>query len=243
MNRISLYSYYAVMLVLVLTTANTLLVTATFQWDHDSLDDCRERYEAGQCTQDDTTFYQCPLACTVHTQDAGSRTQGETEDPDGMFELSTPLPGGKTLAWDRFEGYVTVAVVIPLLPGMAQYYFDMMEHLHSVYPYTLEIVVFPVRREDHPKVQLKIPDTSKIVVVAELEREGDKIESKSNPVLEYLEEVIYPGNAGFVFTDRVTTYMISMNAKFIEKDASPTLDYLERLTAHHVTAYEWKGEM
>jgi len=37
------------------------------------------------------------------------------------------------MSFDRFEGYVTLLVVIPLFPGLAQYYYDMMEHIHTVF--------------------------------------------------------------------------------------------------------------
>jgi len=106
--------------------------------------------------------------------------------------------------------------------------------------FTLEIVVFPVRREDHPDVQLKIPANSKISVVPELIREGEKIES--NEVLGYLERVLHP-NRGFAFTDRVTTYIVSYNAGFIEKYASPKMDFLEKLVAHYLSEMEWKREL
>ena len=260
------------LLVSSIMTVKITMVHATFQWDQDTLDDCEARALSGQCILDDTTFYQCPVSCRQTIDFAGDRTQGEIEDgsEDDLFELATPLPPGggeggnnnKLLSWDRFEGYVTLVAVIPLLPGMAQYYYDMMEHLHSVFPYTLEIVVFPLKitqeeeaeEEDStdghpppppPVVKLKIPENSKIVVAKELEATGHTMGTgtiESNPILEYIEEAINPGSP-FLFTDRVITYVISFNAKFIEKDASPSLDFLERLVSHHLTAYEWKGEL
>ena len=215
-------------------------VGGTFQWDKDSRSDCEQREEAGQCIQDTVTFYQCPTSCTSKLKFAGMRTQGEASDPEDFFELSNPLPNNKKLTFDRFEGYVTMITVIPLLPGMGQYYYDMLEHLHKIYPFTLEMIIFPLRIPDHPNVQLNIMETSKITVVPELTKDGDRI--GSNAVLEYLEKVIHPGN-NFIFTDRVTTYIISYNAAFIEKEASPTLDILERLVLHYLGEMEWKREL
>ena len=37
-------------------------------------------------------------------------------------------------------------------------------------------------------------------------------------------------------------YIVAYNAKFIEKNASPTLDYLERLIQHYLTEMDWKSE-
>jgi len=248
----SLSSLLLLLLLLSMVFHNNILtpVSATFTWDHDSREDCEER--KNQCTLDAVTYYQCPVTCSSGLKVSGSPPSGVvTSDPDDIYELSTPLPNGKTLSWDRFEGSITLVVVIPLLPGMAQYYYDMMEHLHNVFPYTLEIVIFPIRRQDHPDLQFTRPQPqqqqqqkdSKIIVTKELQLEGNIIEA--NDILQYLESII---NGGYVvenpvFTDRVTCYMISFNAKYIEKEASPTLDLLEGMTSHHLTAYEWKGEI
>jgi hypothetical protein len=224
---------------LLVLVALSPLVGGTFQWDKDSLADCYQREEAGQCTQDGITFYQCPMSCTAKLKFAGMRTQGEASDPEEFFELSTAFANGKKLAFDRFEGYVTMIIVIPLLPGMAQYYYDLLEHLHKIYPFTVEMIIFPVRVPANPQVHLNLLEGSKIAVLPELKKEGDTIES--NPVLEYLERVIHPDNNS-IFTDRVTSYIVSYNAGFIEKEASPTLDFLEKLVQHYIGEMEWKRE-
>ncbi|CAB9526400.1 expressed unknown protein [Seminavis robusta] len=231
-----------VVLLLVSCLRSPLLVAGTFQWDKDSLDDCHQREEAGQCTTDSVTFYQCPMTCTKNIKAEGMRKQGEAEDPEDFFELKTPLANGKMLKFEKFEGYVTTFVVIPLFPGMAQYYFDMMEHLHKVYPFTLEIVVLPIRIDTHPDVKLTIPAKTKITVLPEIKREaGSESLAESNNVLEYLEQVIFPG-ADFIFTDRVTAYFVAYNAGFVEKEDSPTLDFMERLVVHYQGEMEWKQE-
>lgn len=211
-----------------------------FQFDVDKLDDCKEREAAGKCTADSTTFFQCPIACTENLKSAGMRTQGEAHEPDDFFQLEVPISSTQKLSFDRFEGYITLVVVLPLVPGMAQYYYEMMEHIHSVYPYTLEMVMFPVRRDDYPDLQIKIKPDTKLVWLPELAKNGDKIES--NPVLEYLEHTIYPGSNA-IFTDRVTTYIVSYNAGFVEKEASPTLKYLEGLIEHYRSEMDWKYDL
>lgn len=183
---------------------------ATFTWDKDTLENCEERKNAGRCFKDTTTFYQCPLTCSEDIQDAGFITQGEADDAELFWELELSMPGSKKLTFDRFEGYVTLAVVIPLMPGMAQYYYDMLEHIHKVYPFTIEILVFPIRREDYPDVQLTVPEKTKIIMLPELIREGDKI--KTNPVLDYLEGVITTGpqetQESFIYTVRIASPLV-----------------------------------
>ena len=48
-----------------------------------------------------------------------------------------------------------------LYVGVSQWYYEMLEHLHEVYPYTMEILVVPTENKqlkiqpvDHPKVTL-----------------------------------------------------------------------------------------
>ena len=178
---------------------------ATFTWDKDTVANCEERAEGGRCFQDATTFYQCPATCSKEIRDRGLvKKHGETEEPESFWELEVKVSDGKKMSFERYEGYVTLVVVLPLMPGMAQYYYDMLEHIHKVYPFTIEIIVIPVRREDHPDLQLTVPEKSKILVLPELTRDGDKIES--SPVLEYLEGVIAAEN-NFIYT--VSPFMLS----------------------------------
>ena len=165
---------------------------ATFTWDRDSAEDCEERLEAGRCFNDPTTFYQCPVTCTKEINDAGPFKSGETETADLFWDLEVSLSGAKKMSFERFEGYVTLIAVVPLTEGMSQYFYDMLEHIHKVYPFTIEIVVFPVRRPEYPDVRLEVPAGTKITVLPELKKTDDSIET--NDVLEYLEGVISPHN-------------------------------------------------
>jgi Glutathione peroxidase len=179
---------------------------ATFHWDKDTAEDCEERATAGRCFKDSTTFYQCPVTCSkdLRIPDEAYMKQGETDDGEAFWELEVTMTNGKKMSFERYEGYVVLIVVMPLMPGMSQYYYDMLEHIHKVYPFTIEILVFPVRREDHPDVHLHLPETSKITVLPELIREGDKIEA--NPVLEYVEGVM-PTREKFIFTVRTVAIL------------------------------------
>ena len=135
---------------------------------------------------------------------------------------------------------MTILVVLPLMPGMASYYYEMMEHIHTTFPFTVEILIFPIRRDDNPNVQLQLKPNSKIIMLPELAKKGENIES--NAALEYLEHVIYPDSNSF-FTDRVTCYIVSYNAGFIEKTASPTMAHLDNLITHYLSEMEWKESL
>ena len=55
------------------------VVQATFQWDHDNRPDCKELEEAGKCTADAVTFYQCPVACVANKQVSVNESWHEIE--------------------------------------------------------------------------------------------------------------------------------------------------------------------
>jgi len=71
-------------------------------------------------------------------------------DTEEFFELSAKdARTGKTISMERFDGMVTIITNVARTcdAGKASKQYDELEHLHSTYPYTLEIVVFPF---DHP---------------------------------------------------------------------------------------------
>lgn len=218
-----------------LTLISTLQpVHSKFTWDKDTPGvDCEARKEAGQCITDDTTWFMCAETCANTLKSAGNKLQGEPDDPEEFWEVKTPLSNGKQLSMDRFEGYVTLVLIIPLMPGMAQYYYDMLEHILTVHPYSLEIIVSPIRKESYPDYQLKLPDKkSKIIMLPEIEREGGLI--NPNPLLKYLEDSITKGKA-FAFTDRVTAYIVSVSGGFIERHTTPSLEFMLEWIAHYLT--------
>ena len=67
------------------------------------------------------------------------------EDPNALWELPTTTTTlrthqGQRISSDRFEGHVTVFAITPLLPGMAVYFYELLEHLHSVFAPKVEFV-------------------------------------------------------------------------------------------------------
>lgn len=209
-------------------------VDSKYTWDKDTAGvDCKAREEKGQCTTDDTTWFLCAETCANTLKSAGNKLQGEPDDPEELWDVTTPLPNGKQLSMDRFEGYVTLVVILPLMPGMAQYYYDMLEHILEVHPYSLEIIVSPIRKESYPDYQVKLPSKkSKIIMLPEIVREGGLI--NPNPLLDYMEKAITKGKT-FAFTDRITVYIVSVSGGFIERHTTPSLEFMLEWIAHYLT--------
>ena len=111
-----------------------------FVYDKDTRDDCQKITQHEECTTTPDVYFQCPVTCTKRTELIGYA--GEVPDPEEeLYSLTIQTAKGSILSLEDFYGYVTLYAVVPLLPGMAQYYYEMLEHVNRVYSYTLEILV------------------------------------------------------------------------------------------------------
>lgn len=110
-----------------------------FRFDHDTGgDDCVTNLE--DCATDNIFIYKCPIACAKNLQPRVSRTTGQETNPDDEFySLSFPDINSNQVDLVDMEGYVVLVAAVPNLPGVARFYYDMMDHVHDVYPYTIEL--------------------------------------------------------------------------------------------------------
>ena len=53
---------------------------------------------------------------------------------------------GKTIELEDLEGLIIVYAVIPLFPGMAQWYYEMVEHVRATRKFTVASIVLPYRQ-------------------------------------------------------------------------------------------------
>jgi glutathione peroxidase-family protein len=98
----------------------------------------------------------CRAECTLWLQDRVKFRRYDLPDDKSFHDVTGITATGSTIEFDRFEDYVTL--VMPLAKTCsnakesdvaASFLFDSIEHLKSVFPYSLEIVVFPF---EHPSV-------------------------------------------------------------------------------------------
>ena len=57
----------------------------------------------------------------------------QRHDPDQFYNFQVVTSKGKTHTLEDHEGYITIVAIVPLLPGVAQYYYDVIEHMSHVY--------------------------------------------------------------------------------------------------------------
>jgi hypothetical protein len=137
----------------------------------------------------------------------------ERTDPDQFYQLTvnrvSAVGGidsvkGSDMSLEDNEGYVTLYAVLPMLPGMAEYYYEAIEHIAQVYKYTLVAMIQPyydtTDEQDDSRPSSSTSLLKSIVEVRRRESRGKKeTEAKSilltgcdarqqseNEVLEYL---------------------------------------------------------
>eukprot|EP00956_Cyclotella_meneghiniana_P045266 scaffold361398_cov83-Cyclotella_meneghiniana.AAC.2 len=133
----------------------------------------------------------CPESCHKHTT-RPPETRRVPDDQEEFFDLSAKQSNGKVLHFENFEGYVTVVVNAARVCDHSELFYDTLEHMHSLHPYTLEILAFPF---DHPNITTaactdalrsleKRPD-HKIHIMKPIEINGPN----THPVFKYLKQL------------------------------------------------------
>jgi len=208
------------------------LFASAFQWDVDTGkdDECSSPESiADKCRTDAKFHYVCSQTCTAQFNTKG--VLASASDPDDWYDVTLQKADGKTIQMEDVEGYVVMLVVLPMYPGMTPYWFKMLNHIQDVFPYTLETFVLPARKEnvenppDMRKQMLDTADTkSKLILLQET------ADTKANPALQYilslkplhgLEDAAYDD-------DRVNIFLVSSDAKYIERIVHPSRINLEK---------------
>jgi hypothetical protein len=235
------------LIVMITTTTTTVVDGFEFQHDYDEKK-CQER--ADQCVTYHNMWYECPITCSKHYELEGQMAE-ERNDPEQLFQLHvTKYNGGdasktSTVSLEDNEGYLTLFAVLPLLPGMAQYYYDAIDHISKVYKYTLVPIILPIivptdedsDQQKHTKglPNLKPLNDSKCVL---LQPEKD---AQTNSVLRYLlSRTPVAGNSQLQFTaDRPTIFLVSHTGMYIERIVAPTMELMElRIKVHELSMSE-----
>jgi hypothetical protein len=205
-------------------------------FDTDIRDDCRKLQVHCQSEYFAHVFLQCPASCSKLLEEEGMIGTSD-ENPDALWELPTlRTHRGQRISSDRFEGHVTVVAITPLLPGMAVYFYEMLEHLHTVFAPKVEFVMLPVDLNEGLHIPLR--ETPKVVV---LEEESS---INSHPWVQHLTSIKPRKGAATknhrdeiqqaeLHTDRVTIYIVSADGYFVERLISPSMALLqEKVTVY-----------
>mmetsp|Transcript_30849 Transcript_30849/g.33183 ORF Transcript_30849/g.33183 Transcript_30849/m.33183 type:complete len:260 (+) Transcript_30849:51-830(+) len=251
-------------LLLVLVMIGTIVsLSSGFEFDQDvSQDQCRK--DINQCTENNATmWYSCPISCSQYLFLEGNMAE-ERNKPEQLYDLyvkrsvATTNTDDDVISLEDNEGYITLYAVIPMLPGMAQYYYDAIEHIAHIYKYTLVAMILPCydKSASSPSSSIlqSIIDSSsgdnnnkktKSILLEEHEIGG----TKPNPVLKYLlSREIVAGNSNFsnnnesVLMTRPNIFIISHTGMFIERIVSPTIEMIERRLKVHILAMDERSE-
>ncbi len=209
--------------------AMLLLLTKShgFQYNKDTLVDCSDRTER-DCQTSNTIWFQCPVSCSEKFHVEGSMAEIH-QDPEIFFQMEVTPAADSDLSLEDFEGYVTIYAVIPThFPGMAKFYYDMLEHIASVYPFTVQFLVLPWQSQDDTT-----NDMNDLFALQRYQkRHAVILEPVFQPttVLNYLLEAkIVAGNDNaYLKEDRVTIFLVSSDGIYVERLLSPTITLLER---------------
>jgi hypothetical protein len=200
-----------------------------FQHDADS-EQCAKDVE--MCTKNSTMWFKCPISCSKSLEQEGYMAE-ERDDPDKFFQMDiVTKPKGKITSLEGNEGYLTLFAVVPLLPGMAQYYYEAIEHIAQVYKYTLVPMVLPYQvsttdLEDNDAQEIKVIPNAKVILLETGE--------SSRLVLDYLlQRPVVAGNYQLTGNlDRPTIFLVSHTGMYIERIVSPSMESLERRIKVH----------
>ncbi|KAG7362214.1 hypothetical protein IV203_025880 [Nitzschia inconspicua] len=208
-------------------------------FDKDIRDDCRGLLVHCQSDIFAHVFLQCPATCTQFLQEEGMK--GTARNPDALYDVGTLRTyQGKRIDSDRFEGYVLVVAIIPLLPGMAVYYYEMLEYLHGVFAPHVEFVLIPMDLEHGIHIQQRKKGGK--VVVLEEESVGTALDS--HPWVRHLSSIKPRSGLGTteggneneirqrpIQTDRATFYVVSADGYYVESLIAPTMALLQQKIA------------
>jgi hypothetical protein len=190
-------------------------------------------------------FLQCPSSCSKLLEEEGMIGTSH-ENPDALWELPTLRTyRGQRISSDRFEGHVTVVAITPLLPGMAVYFYEMLEHLHTVFAPKVEFVLLPVDLNEGLGLHIAIRETPGVVVLEEETSIG------SHPWIQHLTSIKPRTGAATkdhrdeiqqteLHTDRVTIYIVSADGYYVERLISPSMALLQQKVTVYLKTIDYE---
>ena len=97
----------------------------------------------------------------------------------------------------------------------------MLEHLHDVYPYTLEIIVIPLKG----KAKIVPHEKPKVTLLS-----GGDGGGPHAPILDLLQKSL---REGIDYDDKVTLYLVGADGNSVEAFVSTTMPDFQRYLRYH----------
>jgi len=151
-----------------------------------------------------------------------------------FYDMSARDANGKELSMENFEGYVTVIVNAARVCQYTESFYDVLEHLHAINPWALEILAFPFNhpdidisscREDIETFEKK--DGHKIHIMETIDINGPG----THPIYQYLKkqfgmEEMDPNFSHYFF--------VNPDGNYIELHYGVSYNSLKTFVDHHV---------
>jgi hypothetical protein len=184
------------------------------KFDHDSASDCMERAKAGYCVKDDKTYAECPVTCADHHRPENPHWGGwEKGEPRPFYQFEFLEATGKTLHFSDFEGQVTIVALVPLLPGLADFHYKLLDHVLVVYQHTfvVSVVVLPMPGQDG--IELQHHQHSQVKLL-------QGVGSEDHALVKYLSGKIQTGKFD---PAQLNVFIVSPEGNHIEMHVSPDM--------------------
>lgn len=222
-------------------------------FDKDIRDDCRSLQLHCASEIFAHVFLQCPASCSTLLYDEGMIGTAANGDEDALYEVGSlrTRQGRRRVDADRFEGSVLVLAIVPLLPGMAVYFYELMEHLHSIFVSKgTEFVVLPVDQDLGIHIQERSMQGKKQGVVVLEEEARSTVEL--HPLMKHLMAIKPRTGAAArdhendelrqtpLQTDRVTFFIVSADGHFVERLISPSMAMLQQKISTYLKSIDYE---
>lgn len=208
----------------------------------DLFPECTEWADRGDCDSSGRPFFMqrsCPESCQKKVHETTKPPEARKipdEKQDELYELSAKdARTGKAISMENFEGYVTVIANSARVCGFSATYYEALEHIHSIYPYALEVLSFPF---DHPNIPAM--DECKDEIVALEQKEDRKIHvmepveingPNTHPIYKYLKSVFDMDEMDMNFAHY---FFINPDGNVIEVNYGISYTVLKRFIDTHV---------
>ncbi|KAL3942507.1 MAG: hypothetical protein SGBAC_003319 [Bacillariaceae sp.] len=217
-------------------------------FDTDIRKDCVQMMSHCQSQFFGHIFLQCPRTCAAMLEVPGMVGKSPKGD-DALWWESTETVRtlqGKRMDTDRWDGYVSVVATVPMLPGMAPYYYEMMETLHKQYKPHVEFVLIPIDLGE--TVHVKLRQKPGVVVL----EEESSTAILHHPFVDYLTSIVPDAGAVVsnhldeleqldLHTDRATFFVIGSDGYYIESLISAPMKKLQRRINLFLKTIDYEG--
>lgn len=204
-NRLTMIRMTILLLLLLFMHYQTAAAStpSAISFDKDLDDNCADKIAA--CLADPDLWNTCAISC-AKSLDPPRAIDFHTFKDDEFFDLTATDVHGHEIRFENYDGYVTLVATVPRV--MVPFYLKMLEHLQSVYPYVLEVLMIPFENDD---TKIAVSD-GKVIVLKE-----------ATKVLEFFKKTLGQD----VSQEHVTGYLLSVDGDFLQIHHSPTMETLK----------------